>query len=276
MVSTRLQATTEIKRGDGQAIENVPALTTKKSTKLVKSTEKTEARGIEKATETTSERHAESTSSLDIIESIADVFTKDKRMIDDGNKEHDEHDRYTQASNGAMLSWKPEVVLPKASEASTSKSLSQSSIEIKHGSFCRSRPNPGKKNPAAKKLSDEWFELPTQEITDEVKTDLRVLRLRSTFDPKQFYKKFDDTKFPKKFQFGTVVESAADFYSSRLSNKERKRTMADEILHDSYLTSVRKKRYHKIQEETSYWSKKGYGRKTDNERLRKKPRKSKH
>lgn len=37
---------------------------------------------------------------------------------------------------------------------------------------------------------------------------------RSAFDPKAFYKKFDNTKFPKYFQMGTVVEGAADFYSS--------------------------------------------------------------
>lgn len=32
-------------------------------------------------------------------------------------------------------------------------------------------------------------------------------------DPKAHYKKLDDTKFPKYFQMGTVVEGAADFYS---------------------------------------------------------------
>jgi hypothetical protein len=59
----------------------------------------------------------------------------------------------------------------------------------------------------------DWFDLPAQQITDEVKRDLRLLRLRGVMDPKRFYKSFDQTKFPKYFQFGTVVEGPADFYA---------------------------------------------------------------
>jgi Fcf2 pre-rRNA processing len=51
------------------------------------------------------------------------------------------------------------------------------------------------------------------QITDEVKRDLRLLRLRGAFDTKRFYKKLDG-KFPKYFQMGTVIEPAAEFYSS--------------------------------------------------------------
>jgi hypothetical protein len=71
---------------------------------------------------------------------------------------------------------------------------------------CRARPNTA--GPA-------WFNLPATEITEDVKRDLRLLRLRPALDPKAFYKKLDTTKFPKYFQVGTVVESAADFYSGR-------------------------------------------------------------
>ena len=130
-----------------------------------------------------------------------------------------------------------------------------------------------------------WFDLPATKITDEVKSDLRMLRLRcgpcglllcarriadvwclpdcccvacatglllqragallwlvalqgradawacavmqfrdvphvalrsvcrGALDPKAHYKKLDNTKFPKYFQMGTVVEGAADYYS---------------------------------------------------------------
>ena len=61
-----------------------------------------------------------------------------------------------------------------------------------------------------------WFELPATQITDEVKRDLRLLHLRSALDPKRFYKGFDQTKFPKYFQLGTVVEGAAEFYSGKV------------------------------------------------------------
>lgn len=51
-------------------------------------------------------------------------------------------------------------------------------------------------------------------MTDETKRDLKLLRLRGTFDPKRFYKSSDHKKgLPKFFQVGTVVESSADFYS---------------------------------------------------------------
>ena len=58
-----------------------------------------------------------------------------------------------------------------------------------------------------------WFDLPAQQITPEVKRDLRLIRLRGAMDTKRFYKSLDSTKFPKYFQFGTVVEGPADFYA---------------------------------------------------------------
>lgn len=65
-----------------------------------------------------------------------------------------------------------------------------------------------------------WFELPATQITDDVKRDLRLLHLRSALDPKRFYKGFDQTKFPKYFQLGSVVEGAADFYSGLPLHRE--------------------------------------------------------
>ena len=65
-------------------------------------------------------------------------------------------------------------------------------------------------------LNRAWFDLPAQQITPEVKRDLRLIRLRGAMDPKRFYKSLDQTKFPKYFQLGTVVEGAADFYAGTL------------------------------------------------------------
>lgn len=42
-------------------------------------------------------------------------------------------------------------------------------------------------------------------------------------DPKAHYKKLDTTKFPKYFQMGTVVESAADFYSGERARRVARR-----------------------------------------------------
>ena len=48
-------------------------------------------------------------------------------------------------------------------------------------------------------------------------------------------------------QVGTVVESAAEFYSGRLTNRERQGTITEELLHDPSITTHRKKRYNKLQ-----------------------------
>jgi hypothetical protein len=50
-----------------------------------------------------------------------------------------------------------------------------------------------------------------------------------TWDPKRFYKSNDSTKLPKHFSIGTVVEGAADFYSSRLNRKERQQSITGEV-----------------------------------------------
>lgn len=212
------------------------------------------------------ERHATLTNSKCIdnalINSIADVFEAHKNT------------EKSKSVSIAGLSWKPDVsIVP---EKSSGKEKAVAGIDTKHGNSYKAIEASSRRRLPPKNASKDWIQLPTQEITGQLKTDLRVLRLRSAFDPKQFYKKFDETKFPSQFHVGTVVEPAADFYSSRLTNKQRKSTMAEEIMHDPYLSSVRKKRYNRIQDDAGYWSQKPRGRKTDNPRLKKKPRKAKH
>ena len=122
-----------------------------------------------------------------------------------------------------------------------------------------------------------WFGLPATAMTEEVKADLRLLRLRGAFDPKTFYKRAEGGKFPKHFQFGTVVEGAADFYSSRLTRAQRGATLADELLADERLVASRRRRYDRMQEEKGRWAgRRGAGRKTSNPRLKKRGPKPKH
>ena len=52
-------------------------------------------------------------------------------------------------------------------------------------------------------------------ITDEMKRDLRLLRLRGAMDTKRFYKKGDKGKFPTRFAVGTIVEGPTEFHSSK-------------------------------------------------------------
>ena len=201
----------------------------------------------------------------------------------------------------SKLRWRPDLRLPGMSigkrsgissdelagpsgRAGTSNDIADDLLADKSGNLSKHLHVPSSDTrelaKAAKKSAPDsagksWFDLPASTITDEVKNDLRVLRLRSTFDPKNFYKKFDSTKFPKYFQFGTVVEGPTEFYSSRLTRKERKRTLTEEIMADPQLTAVRKKRYTKMQDEAARVAPRS-GRKTDNARMKKKPKRPKH
>lgn len=99
-----------------------------------------------------------------------------------------------------------------------------------------------RKQKAQETAGPGWYNLPRTEITDEIKRDLQVIKMRGTLDTKHHYKRSDSKKFPKFFQMGTVVEGAHEFYSSRVSKKARKRTMVDELLADAQFRKKNKKR----------------------------------
>ncbi|KAM4548082.1 deoxynucleotidyltransferase terminal-interacting protein 2 [Odontesthes bonariensis] len=100
-----------------------------------------------------------------------------------------------------------------------------------------------------KTTGDGWFNMKAPEISQELKEDLHVLKMRGSLDPKRFYKKNDRDGFPKYFQVGTVVDSPVDFYHSRIPKKERKRTMVEELLADANFRHQNKKRYQHIMTE---------------------------
>ncbi|XP_043103563.1 deoxynucleotidyltransferase terminal-interacting protein 2 isoform X2 [Puntigrus tetrazona] len=100
-----------------------------------------------------------------------------------------------------------------------------------------------------KTTGDGWFNMRAPELTEELKNDLKVLKMRSALDPKRFYKKNDREGPPKYFQVGTVVDNPVDFYSSRIPKKQRKRTMVEELLADAEFRSYNKKKYQEIMAE---------------------------
>nr|GMD80702.1 rRNA-processing protein fcf2-like [Ipomoea batatas] len=76
-------------------------------------------------------------------------------------------------------------------------------------------------------------------------------QMRDAFDPKRHYKKGDSKSktLPKYFQVGVVIEPASEFYSSRLSKKERKATLAEELISDTNLVEYRKRKVREIEEQ---------------------------
>ncbi|CAH1984315.1 unnamed protein product [Acanthoscelides obtectus] len=95
----------------------------------------------------------------------------------------------------------------------------------------------------------KWFGLPATEMTEEIKNDLEILKMRSVLDPKHFYKKNDLKVLPKYFEMGKVMDSPLEFYSNRLTKKERKKTLVDELLADAEFHKYNKRKYKEIIEE---------------------------
>lgn len=93
----------------------------------------------------------------------------------------------------------------------------------------------------------DWFDLPSAEVTDELKQDLRALRMRGALDPKRFYKSLDR---PSKFiQLGTVIEGRDEFFTSRLTKKERRTNLVEELMADEKARHYTKRKFSSIQNE---------------------------
>ena len=104
-----------------------------------------------------------------------------------------------------------------------------------------------------------WFDLPATAMTEEMKLDLRAVRMRGALDPKRFYKALDR---PGKFvQLGTVVEGRDEFYTSRLARKERRTNLVEELLADTKTRAYTKRKYNAIQEKTNNKQKFGAAKK---------------
>uniref|UniRef100_A0A0M3HXD1 Fcf2 domain-containing protein n=1 Tax=Ascaris lumbricoides TaxID=6252 RepID=A0A0M3HXD1_ASCLU len=92
----------------------------------------------------------------------------------------------------------------------------------------------------------DWFDLPATEMTEERVRDLQIIQMRDALDTKTHYKRNDRSVLPKYFQVGTIVENKADFYSSRIPKKQRKRTIVEELMADEEFQTKQKKKYDEI------------------------------
>ncbi|CAK7223560.1 dTDP-fucopyranose mutase [Sporothrix bragantina] len=116
-----------------------------------------------------------------------------------------------------------------------------------------------KKDPA--NAGPDWFGLQKTDLTPEAKREFQILRMRGILDPKQHFRK-DNRKnmIPKFSVFGTIVEGTAKGERERLTRKERKNTMVEEVLASQEYNQQFKRRYNKIQEKNAS-GKKGFYKK---------------
>lgn len=102
--------------------------------------------------------------------------------------------------------------------------------------------------------------MPRTEITPQIRRDLQLLKLRNVLDPKRHYRKDDSKGFPKYFQTGKIVDGPTEFFSARLTKKERKQTLADEILADNKAKAYFKRKFDEIQKSKTSGGKNFYKR----------------
>ncbi|MBA0701521.1 hypothetical protein Goari_020553 [Gossypium aridum] len=89
-----------------------------------------------------------------------------------------------------------------------------------------------------------WFDMPAPTLTPELKKDLQLLKSNmphlNGFEALLLHN--------AKAQVGTVVESVTDYYSGRMTKKEKKPTLADELLSDPAVRQYRKRKVREIEE----------------------------
>ncbi|KAI6382902.1 hypothetical protein MCOR25_000417 [Pyricularia grisea] len=143
----------------------------------------------------------------------------------------------------AVVSSKPASVVKIPKALPTTKSSSKKEEELSVRSVAPKQP----KNKSEDAGSD-WFNMPKTNATPELVRDLKLLRMRNVLNPKQFFKKDTRTQLvPTYCQSGTIIEGPTEFYNARLNRKERKKTLAEEVLASSDAMAKFKTKYSDIQ-----------------------------
>lgn len=93
-----------------------------------------------------------------------------------------------------------------------------------------------------------WGHMRAPTLTAELKRELLLVKMRDAIDPKRFYRSADGGKaLPKYFQMGTIVEGAEDSSSHRLTKRERKGSMLQELMSDETVRKRAKTQFLKSQ-----------------------------
>ena len=83
------------------------------------------------------------------------------------------------------------------------------------------------------------------DASETLMKDLQVIKNRNYLDPKKFYKSSD--KFGKHLQVGTVIEGTGEYFSSRLTKVERRKTILDEVMADRGTRKYANRKFSEVQ-----------------------------
>lgn len=98
---------------------------------------------------------------------------------------------------------------------------------------------------------EQWHEIAERVLTPEEERDARIIENRQFLDPKRFYKSSGTGRaqgeLPNRVHFGTVVVGQHEFYSSRLTKRQRRSRIIDEVLADDRLVNYARNRKERLQ-----------------------------
>ena len=112
-----------------------------------------------------------------------------------------------------------------------------------------------RKKPAA---APGFFDFRSTELTEEVRHDLEVIKMRTFINPKKHYKGQDHKWAPKKFQVGTVIVPAHEYYSAGMSKKELRRGALEGFKRDTATGGYVKRKFLEVQQKKNSGGKKHY------------------
>eukprot|EP01130_Rhizamoeba_saxonica_P014451 TRINITY_DN6318_c0_g1_i1.p1 TRINITY_DN6318_c0_g1~~TRINITY_DN6318_c0_g1_i1.p1 ORF type:complete len:234 (-),score=46.04 TRINITY_DN6318_c0_g1_i1:116-817(-) len=103
----------------------------------------------------------------------------------------------------------------------------------------------------AKTAGPKWYNLESPEMTDEIRQNLEIIRLRSFTNPRNFMK--GDKELPTHFEFGTIIHDAADYYSAglHLGKPKNKTNFVDHLIEDQEFRSYSKRKFNEIQQKNT-------------------------
>ncbi|KAF4963886.1 hypothetical protein FSARC_8139 [Fusarium sarcochroum] len=148
---------------------------------------------------------------------VDELLRKAEQRLKDGN-----------ASPTALVPADAGDAVANVKQQKTSDSSSK-----KDGLTVRAPPQPqsGLKVKEKSTAGSDWFDLPKTNMTPEFKREWQVLRMRGIMDPKH-QKKALRVSAPEYSQVGEIIAGPTEFYSARLTRKERKGTILEEVTRD--------------------------------------------
>ncbi|KAJ4312646.1 dTDP-fucopyranose mutase [Fusarium piperis] len=120
---------------------------------------------------------------------------------------------------------KPDTVTVVQQPANNSSSSKKNDLSVR----APPQPQTGLKTKEKTTAGSDWFDLPKTVLTPEFKRDWQLLRMRGILDPKH-QKKALRASAPEYSQVGEIIAGPTEFYSARLTRKERKGTLLKEVM----------------------------------------------